>query len=68
MSSLTLWTTLEYELVDANGVCQSIQKVGVESATRSAVATCIIIFYIMRHNFFPNKSVISGQRCLDEQN
>jgi len=30
-------TTLEYELVDANG---GIQKVTVEPATRSAVATC----------------------------
>jgi len=26
--------------VDANGVCQGIQKVRVEPATRSAVATC----------------------------
>ena len=40
-SSLALsWTMLEYKLVDANGVCQSIQKVRVEPATRSAVATC----------------------------
>jgi len=31
--------TLEYELVDANEVCQGIQKVRVEPATRSAVAT-----------------------------
>jgi len=30
-------TTLEYELVDANG---DIQKVRVKPATRSAVATC----------------------------
>ena len=30
---------LEYELVDANGVCPGIQKVRVEPATRSAVAT-----------------------------
>ena len=30
---------LEYELVDANEVCQGIQKVRVEPATRSAVAT-----------------------------
>ena len=37
-SSLALWTTLEYELVDANGVCQGIQKVRVEPATRSVVA------------------------------
>jgi len=36
MSSLALWTTLEYELVDAN---RGIQKVRVELATRSAVAT-----------------------------
>ena len=39
-SNLALWATLEYELVDANGVCQGIQKVRVEPATRSAVATC----------------------------
>ena len=32
-------TTLEYELVDANG---DVQKVRVETATRSAVATFII--------------------------
>ena len=31
---------LEYELLDANRVCQGIQKVRVEPATRSAVATC----------------------------
>jgi len=31
---------LEYELVDANGVHQGIQKVRVEHATRSAVGTC----------------------------
>jgi len=35
-SSLALLTTLEYELVDANG---GIQKVRVEPTTRSAVAT-----------------------------
>ena len=35
-SSLAFWTKLEYELVDANG---GIQKVRVEPATRSAVAT-----------------------------
>jgi len=40
MSILALQTMLEYELVDANGVCQGIQKVRVEPATRSAVATC----------------------------
>jgi len=28
-SGLTLWTTLEYDLMDANGVCQGIQKVRV---------------------------------------
>ena len=39
-SSLALRTRLEYELVDANGVCQGNQKVRVEPATRSAVATC----------------------------
>ena len=38
-SSLALWTTIEYELVDANWVCQGIQKVRVEPATRSAVVT-----------------------------
>ena len=38
-SRLVLWTTLEYKLVDVNGVCQRIQKVRVEPATRSAVAT-----------------------------
>jgi len=37
-SSLALWTMLEYKLLDANGVCQSIQKFRVEPATRSAVA------------------------------
>jgi len=31
--------TLEYDMVDANRVCQGIQKVRVEPATRSAVAT-----------------------------
>jgi len=31
---------LNDELVDANGVCQGIQKVRVGPATRSAVATC----------------------------
>ena len=41
-SSLALWTTREYELVDANEVCQGIQKVRVEPTTRSAVATCKI--------------------------
>ena len=39
MSSLALRTTFDYELVDANG---GIQKVRVEPATRSAVATCNI--------------------------
>ena len=40
-NSLALWTTLKYELLDANGVCQGIQKVRVdtEPATRSAVTT-----------------------------
>ena len=42
MSSLVLSTTLEYELVDANRVCQGIQKVRVAPATRSAVATWLI--------------------------
>jgi len=31
--------TLEYELVDANGVCLGTQKVRVEPATKSAVIT-----------------------------
>ena len=39
-SGLALSTKLENELVDANEVCQGIQKVRVEPATRSAVATC----------------------------
>ena len=39
-SSLALRTTLEYELVDANEVCQGIQKARVEPATMNAVATC----------------------------
>jgi len=39
-SSLAISTTLDYELVYANKVCQGIQKVRVEPATRSAVATC----------------------------
>ena len=42
-SSLALCTMREYELVDANEVCQGIQKVRVEPAIRSAVATCNII-------------------------
>jgi len=33
-------SAFESELVDANQVCQGIQKVRVEPATRSAVATC----------------------------
>jgi len=37
MSSLALWTMLEYKQVDANG---GIQKVRVEPATGSVVATC----------------------------
>jgi len=39
-SSLVISTTLEYELVDAKEVCQGIQKVRVDPATRSAVGTC----------------------------
>jgi len=39
-SSLAISTTIEYELVNANEVCQDIQKVRLEPATRSAVATC----------------------------
>jgi len=31
---------LEYEVVDANRVCPGIQKVRVEPATKSVVATC----------------------------
>ena len=42
-SSLALWTTLEYELVDAN---KGIQQVRVEPATRSAVATWDNITFI----------------------
>ena len=42
-NSLALWTTVECELVDANGVCQGIQKIRVEPATWSAVATCNVI-------------------------
>ena len=38
-SSLVLWATLEYELVDANEIFQGIQEVREEPATRSAVAT-----------------------------
>ena len=38
-SGLALSTKLENELVGANEVCQGIQKVRVEPATRSAVAT-----------------------------
>ena len=41
-SSLVLRTTLEYELVDANRVCQGIQKIIVEPATRSVVATWLL--------------------------
>ena len=46
MSSLALWTTVKYELVDANG---GIQKARLEPATRSAVTTWIManIFIIM---------------------
>ena len=36
----------EYEMVDVDEVCQGIQKVRVEPATRSAVATCNIIYII----------------------
>jgi len=43
MSSLALWTTLEYELMDANG---GIQKARVEPATRSAVATCNVTLLV----------------------
>jgi len=38
-SGPALSTKLENELVDANELCQGIQKVRVEPATRSAVAT-----------------------------
>jgi len=48
----TLWTMLEYELVDANGVCQGIQKVRVEPATRSAVATCNVITLLVGEKLF----------------
>ena len=43
-SNLALWTTLEHELVSSNEVCQGIQKVRVEPATRSAVATLINVY------------------------
>ena len=36
----SLWTSLEYELVDANRVCPGIHNVRVGPATRSVVATC----------------------------
>ena len=39
---------LEYELVDVNGVCQSIQKVKKEPATRSAVA---LDMYVMHYKY-----------------
>jgi len=39
---LALRTTLEYELVDANRVCQGIQNVRLEPATRCAVDTFVI--------------------------
>jgi len=55
VSCLTLWTMLEYELVDANRVYQGIQKVRVEPATRSVVATWL--HYIMLNNFSPSGSV-----------
>ena len=42
-SSLALSTTLEYKLVDENEVCQDVQKVRVEPATRSAVDTCNVM-------------------------
>ena len=38
-NSLVLWMMLECQLVDANRVCQCIQKVRVEPATRSAWTT-----------------------------
>jgi len=44
-----LWTTLKYELVDTNGVRHGIQKVRVEPATRSVVATCTFIQYKCMH-------------------
>ena len=48
--------TLEYELVDANGVCQGIQKVRVEPATRIAVTTC-------RHYMFMGTNTKELGRC-----
>ena len=45
---------LEYELVDANEVCQ---KVRVEPATRSAVATCIYI-YIYIQTLAQNRTAV----------
>ena len=44
MNSLALWTTIEYELVDAN---RGIQKVRVGHVTRSGVATCHNIILLL---------------------
>jgi len=44
-SSLVLWTVLDYELVDAN---EGFQKVRVEPATRSAVATWTTVKLILK--------------------
>ena len=52
--------TLEYELMDANGVCQGIQKVRVEPATRSAVATW---YKNKKTFFFYEKFVTNGQKA-----
>ena len=53
--------TLEYELVDANG---GIQKVGVEPATRSAVATCMIIQKYLEISKMVNLEAYIIQHCV----
>ena len=56
-NSLAHWTTLEYEMVDANEVCQ---KVRVEPATRSAVATCNIYNIYKWSTFWGKEPPSSG--------
>jgi len=56
-------TTLEYELVDTN---RGIQKVGIEPATRSAVATCNIKEKACHGKFGPPQ--ISSPRNLFAEN
>ena len=50
-ASSRAWTTLEYELVDTNW---GLQKVGVEPATRSAVATWTMLKLYHTGNRFQN--------------